>query len=171
VNHSPIVSYVLATTLVLAAGCKRAESSANPTATATATPPGAQPAMPAAVVPAAAVAAPAAPAVDPRWPRWMPPIPTVRVRSTSADFIEGGADRGVLELLIDSRRACEQAGYTLSQTNITRTAWDQKFVFTCTRAEELIRVELTGQPARPNYTTFTSCNGEFARTMMRQRRR
>ena len=172
-NHSPIVSYVLATTLVLAAGCKRAESSANPAATATTTPalPGAQPAMPAAVVPAVAVAAPAAPAVDPRWPRWMPPVPTVRVRMTSSDFLEGGADRGVLELLIDSRRACEQAGYTLSQTNITRTAWDQKFVFTCTRAAELIRVELTGQPARPNYTAFNASNGEFARTMMRQRRR
>ena len=90
---------------------------------------------------------------------------------TSADFIEGGADRRVLELLIDSRRACEQAGYTLSTTNITRTAWDQKFVFTCTRAEELLRVELMGQPARPNYTTFNVSNGEFARTLMRQRRR
>ena len=156
-NHSPIVSYVLATTLVLAAGCKRAESSANPAATAAATPalPGAQPAMPAAVVPAVAVAAPAAPPVGPRGPR----------------SLEGGAARGVLELLIDSRRACEQAGYTLSQTNITRTAWDQKFVFTCTRAAELIRVELTGQPTRPNYTAFNASNGEFARTMMRQRRR
>ena len=172
-NQHTIVSFVLATTLVVAAGCKRAESSANPatTATATTTAPGVQPAMPAAVVPAAAVAAPAGPALDPRWPRWMPPVPGVRVRMTSADFVEGGADRSSLMLLIDSRRACEQAGYSLSQTNIQRTAWDQKFVFTCTRAAELLRVELVGQPARPNYTGFSACNGEFARTMMRRRNR
>ncbi len=166
-NQPTIISYVLAA-LVLAVGCKRAESSTNPAATATATPPAVQPAMP---VVAAAPAAPAAPAVDPRWPRWIPAIPGIRLRPQSPDFIEGGAERNVLELLIDSRRACEQGGYTLSPTSITRTAWDQKFVFTCTRAEEFIRVELMGQPARPNYTGFTACNGEFARTMMRQRRR
>ncbi len=168
-NKPTTISYALVATLALAGGCKRAESSANPTATATATPPAVQPAMPSAA--AAPAAAPAAPAVDPRWPRWIPAIPGVRLRPTSPDFIEGGAERNVLELLIDSRRACEQGGYTLSPTSIARTAWDQKFVFTCTRAEEFIRVELTGQPARPNYTSFNASNGEFARTMMRQRRR
>jgi hypothetical protein len=171
VNQPTIVSYVLATTLVLAAGCKRAESSANPPAAPPGTAPAVQPAMPAAAAARVAPAAPTGPAVDPRWPRWMPPIPGVRVRMASADFVEGGADRGSLELLIESRRACEQAGFTVSQTNIQRTRWDQKFVFTCTRAEELLRVELTGQPARPNYTSFNASNGEFARTMMRRRTR
>lgn len=163
-NQSTIASQVLAA-LVFAAGCKRAESSTHPAAAA----PVAQPAMPAAVVPAAAPAVPAAPAVDPRWPRWMPPIPGIRVRMASRDFVEGGAERASLELLITSRRACEQAGFTVSQTNIQRTRWDQKLVFTCTREAELIRVELTGQPARPSYTSFNASNGDFARTMMRRR--
>ncbi|MDO9021208.1 MAG: hypothetical protein Q8S73_02895 [Deltaproteobacteria bacterium] len=170
-NQPTIVSYVLATTLVLAAGCKRAESSANPPAATNGAAPTVQPAMPVPVAARVAPAAPAGPAVDPRWPRWMPPISGVRVRMASADFVEGGADSGSLELLIQSRRACEQAGFTVSQTNIQRTRWDQKFVFTCTRAQELLRVELTGQPARPNYTSFNACQGDFARAMMRRRTR
>lgn len=164
---STVIASLVVSALTLSAGCKPAESSPAPAASPAPTAPAAQPARPAAVVPAAAVEAPA---VDPRWPRWMPPIPGVRVRMGSRDFVEGGADRASLELLVASRQACERAGYAVSQTEIRRTRWDQKLIFTCTRADELIRVELTGQPARPNYTSFNACNGDFARTMMRRTR-
>lgn len=167
-NASTMITSLVVSALALGAACKPAERSPPASAAPTApTAPAAQPARPAAVVPAAVVAAPA---VDPRWPGWMPPIPGIRVRMSARDFVEGGAERASLELLITSRQACERAGYTVSQTNIQRTRWDQKLVFTCTRANELIRVELTGQPARPNYTAFNACNGDFARTMMRRAR-
>jgi len=169
VNKPFLASRVL-TLLLLLVACKRSEGASTADA-ATSTPPNgaASPALVAAA-PQAVPARPAGPAVDPRWPQWMPPIAGITVRMAMREALEGYADRPSLLLLIDSRRACETAGYTLSATTTQRTQWDSKFIFTATRGAELIRVELTGQSARPNFTSFNATTGAFAQTMMRRRR-
>lgn len=163
-----VASFLLLSALSFAA-CKRGEAASGAAAE--------RPAAAAAVQAAAVPAAPAAPrvapqpTVDPRWPQWLPRVSAVTVRMASRDFLEGYSGRGPLLVLVESRRACEAAGYTLSQTDMRRTRWENRFIFTATRGEELVRVELMGQPARPDFTTFAASTGDFARTLMRRRAR
>ena len=163
-------SLALALSFGLLAACKRGDGASKPGAGGSA----AAPTSLAAAVPSAAAAAPPVaprPALDPRWPRWLPPVSAVTVRMTSRDSLEGYADRPAMLVLVESRRACEVAGYTVSQTDLRRTRWENRFIFTATRGEELVRIELMGQPSRPNFSTFTATTGDFARTLMRRRAR
>lgn len=166
-KHPPIASYALA--LLFVGACNRAESAAAPAASATpvVAPPARLAAVPAAVRPTPAPA----PVMDPRWPQWLPPIEGIAVRMASRDFLEGSAVRMALMVLVASRRSCETAGYTLSQTDIRRTRWDTRYIFTATRAETFVRIELTEQTGRPTFTSFNASTGAFARAMMGRRAR
>jgi len=168
-KHPTLTLLAVASTLTHLASCKRGDAAAAGTAAQ----PGAAPTVQAAAAPTAPVAPRAAPppAVDPRWPQWLPRVSAVTVRSATRDFLEGYTERSPLVVLVESRRACETAGYTLSQTDLRRTRWENRFIFTATRGEEFVRFELVGQPARPNFSTFTASSGEFARTLMRRRTR
>jgi len=132
-QHPRLPSCALALTLTLLSACKRGDGSS----TAGAAKPGVAPTVQAAAAPVAAPAPRPAPrpALDPRWPQWLPPVAGVTVRIASRDFLEGYAGRPDLMVLVDSRRACEAAGFTVSQTTMRRTQWENRFIFTATRGE------------------------------------
>lgn len=163
-THLRIASYGLAGALALVSACKRGAAPAV-AAEAGSAAPSAQGAAPPTAVPGTPVAA--APTVDPRWPSWLPPVAGVRVRMADRELLEAYAERPDLAVLIDTRRALEAAGYTVSQTNMRRSPYENRFVFTATRAEAFVYVKLTGNPRRPGFTTFSSAQGRLARTLQR----
>jgi hypothetical protein len=159
-----IASYALISALALLSACKRGVA---PAVAAEGGP--AAPSAPVAATPPAPSGTPAAamPSVDPRWPSWLPPVAGVTVRMADRELLEAYADRPDLAVLIDTRRALEAAGYTVSQTNMRRSPYENRFVFTATRAEAFVYVRLTGNPRRPGFTTFSSAQGRLARTLQR----
>lgn len=82
----------------------------------------------------------------------------------------GNATGSVLVTLVAARQAFEQQGFSLSQTNIRRQPWEERFVFTATRGAEFSRVELVEATARPGSVELSATNGNLARTMMRRSR-
>ncbi|MBL8683075.1 MAG: hypothetical protein JNK05_28165 [Myxococcales bacterium] len=151
------------------AGCKRGDRTRDPAQQA---PIAAAPIAMQRPTPVAPVVAPtpvAEPtAVDPLWPRWLPPLQGVTRRMATASVFGGSIYANSLQVLVSTRQTFERQGYSLSQTTIRRQPWEESFVFTATRGDELVRVQLVSQPSRPLVTEVRATTGAVARTLMRR---
>lgn len=120
----------------------------------------------------APIAAPPPPVErDPLWPAWLPVIPGVRRRMGTGSFFEGNAEMNVLVLLVRARQTLEAQGYTLSQTDVQRQPWEDRFTFTASRGDEFLLLKVIGSTSRPMFATIGATSGALARSLMRRPRR